>query len=79
MTPRMKWSVPKVDGDRRPDHFAIEEWVDFARGLVAGNEAKRMQQHANRCAKCREFSTFYTRLHAVTRFMPDRRQLKAGS
>jgi anti-sigma factor RsiW len=50
---------------REPRHYAIERWVDYARGLTPAEEASRMAVHAGRCKTCRETMDFWTRL-AVT-------------
>ena len=44
-------------------HYAIDQWVDFTRGVVAGEEAARMLAHLeSRCADCRRLSDFTSKL-----------------
>ena len=40
-------------------HYAIDQWVDFTRGVVAGDEAAQMLAHLRSgCADCRRLSDF---------------------
>jgi hypothetical protein len=48
------------------DHYAIDQWADFTRGLVHGAELAAMQGHlGSGCVKCRELSEFTTKLGAT--------------
>jgi hypothetical protein len=51
---------------RRTRHFRIEDWLDFARGLVAVEESARMRAHAEGCPACRETMTFVGKLAKAT-------------
>jgi hypothetical protein len=47
-------------------HYAIDQWGDFTRGLVAGEERTQMQAHLQSgCRKCRQLSDFTARLTAT--------------
>jgi hypothetical protein len=47
-------------------HYAIDQWGDFTRGLVAGEERRQMQAHLQSgCGKCRQLSDFTERLTAT--------------
>jgi hypothetical protein len=47
-------------------HYAIDQWVDFSRGLVAGEERKQMQAHlGGGCQRCRDLSNFTARVTAT--------------
>jgi hypothetical protein len=52
----------------RMNHYAIDEWVDFSRGLVTDGDGARMRAHlAAGCADCRHLSEFTTKLaHACS-------------
>jgi hypothetical protein len=40
-------------------HYAIDQWVDFTRGVVAGDEAAQMREHLrNGCVECSRLSDF---------------------
>jgi hypothetical protein len=44
-------------------HYAIDQWADFTRGLIACEERTQMQAHLQSgCQKCRELSDFTTKL-----------------
>ena len=44
-------------------HYAIDQWVDFTRGVVAGDEAGQMLAHLQSgCADCRKLSDFTSKL-----------------
>jgi hypothetical protein len=43
-------------------HFAIDQWVDFNRGLITGDEAVRMTAHLESCGECTQLSDFTTEL-----------------
>lgn len=40
------------------NHYAIDEWADFTRGVVAGTRAQQMQEHLSGCTDCRRISEF---------------------
>ena len=55
------------------EHFDIEAWMDFARGLSTPAQRTAMQQHAVSCAECSEMAAFFEKLWEVGRAMePDR-------
>ncbi len=44
-------------------HYAIDEWVDFTRGMVAGNDAAQMLAHlGSGCLECGRLSEFTSKL-----------------
>ena len=44
-------------------HYAIDQWADFTRGLIAREERTQMQAHLHDgCQKCGQLSDFTTRL-----------------
>jgi hypothetical protein len=44
-------------------HYAIDQWVDFSRGVAAGEEAARMLAHLEGgCADCRRLADFTSEL-----------------
>jgi hypothetical protein len=44
-------------------HYAIDQWVDFTRGVIAGDEAAQMLMHLRSgCADCRRISDFTVKL-----------------
>ena len=44
-------------------HYAIDQWVDFTRGIVAGDEAAQMQAHLRiGCLDCSRLSSFTSKL-----------------
>ena len=44
-------------------HYAIDEWADFTRGLVAGDNAAKMQSHLQSgCGDCRKLLDFTAKL-----------------
>jgi len=44
-------------------HYAIDQWVDFTRGTVAGDEAAQMRSHLGTgCVECRRLSEFTAKL-----------------
>jgi hypothetical protein len=46
-------------------HYAIDEWTDFTRGLLAGAERSTMQMHLAICHKCEQLSEFSSKLTAI--------------
>ena len=47
-------------------HYGIDEWADFTRGLLAGEQRAQMQSHLQSgCQKCHRLSDFATRLAAA--------------
>src|SRR2546427_1109699 len=45
------------------DHFDIEAWVDFVRGLSAPAQNSAMQTHlASGCARCSEIHSWFARI-----------------
>jgi len=54
---------------KKTRHFALEQWVDFARGVGADTEAARMAKHAVECERCREWRDFCVKLAAVCQRM----------
>ena len=46
-------------------HYAVDQWVDFNRGLVHGNEATQMRSHREGCGECAQLSEFTLRLAQV--------------
>ena len=55
----------KVTGSQRNrmNHYAIDEWVDFSRGLVGGEDGARMRAHlVGGCVDCSRLSEFTTKL-----------------
>jgi len=45
------------------DHYSIDQWADFTRGILADVVRREMQTHLDDgCAKCRELSDFTSRL-----------------
>lgn len=55
---------------RDTNHYEIAQWVDFARGLLSGDEATTMREHAGACVECRQSAAFHSRLVEVARGMP---------
>jgi hypothetical protein len=52
---------------REVKHFAMEQWLDFARGLVAKQDREAMEQHlSSGCAKCTEAVDRLRRIVAAT-------------
>jgi hypothetical protein len=50
------------------DHFSMERWVDFARGLVAPQERASMQGHLDAgCKQCSKALGLWKHLHQVAR------------
>ena len=44
-------------------HYAIDQWADFTRGLLTGEQRTQMQGHLQSgCQKCRQLSDFTTEL-----------------
>jgi hypothetical protein len=44
-------------------HYAIDQWVDFTRGILAGEEADRMVAHLRSgCTKCHRLCDFTSKL-----------------
>jgi hypothetical protein len=44
-------------------HYAIDQWADLTRGLIADEEGTQMQAHLQSgCQKCRQLSDFTTKL-----------------
>jgi hypothetical protein len=44
-------------------HYAIDEWVDFSRGLVQDPESARMRAHlSDGCMECRKLADFTSKL-----------------
>lgn len=44
-------------------HYHIEQWADFVRGLLSGNERGKMREHlASGCAECNATVRFLTRV-----------------
>ena len=47
-------------------HYAIDQWVDFTRGVVAGEEAAQMLAHLRSgCANCTGLSAFTSQLSNI--------------
>ncbi|MCU1235734.1 MAG: hypothetical protein JWP63_3701 [Candidatus Solibacter sp.] len=47
-------------------HYAIDQWVDFTRGVVAGDEAAQMLAHLRSgCADCGRLSAFTSKLSSI--------------
>ncbi len=47
-------------------HYGIDQWADFTRGLLAGEQGTQMQGHLQSgCQKCRHLSDFTTMLAAT--------------
>jgi hypothetical protein len=45
-------------------HYAIDQWADFTRGLLVGEERTQMQAHLRSgCPKCRDLSGFTAKLN----------------
>jgi hypothetical protein len=48
------------------EHYAIEQWADFTRGLSTGEELIHMKAHLQSgCSKCRQLSDFTTKLNST--------------
>jgi hypothetical protein len=47
-------------------HYGIDQWADFTRGLLAGEQRAQMQSHLQGgCQKCHRLSDFATKLAAA--------------
>jgi hypothetical protein len=45
------------------DHYAIDQWADFTRGLLVGEKRTEMQEHLESgCQRCRQLADFTARL-----------------
>src|SRR5512146_2990616 len=69
--------IRQSEGDRM-QHFGIDRWVDFARGLANEQESAAMREHlASGCSECAPLADFFTGLTGICRRMtaftvPDR-------
>jgi hypothetical protein len=51
-------------------HYGVAEWVDFARGLVSGEDGLSMRSHlADGCSECEDLANFCGSLSVVRRQM----------
>jgi hypothetical protein len=48
-----------------PEHYGVDRWVDFARGLESEEESGKMVRHAENCAACHDLMTFCRKLAVV--------------
>jgi hypothetical protein len=47
-------------------HYAIDQWADFSRGLIPGDERVLMESHfAGGCAECKNLADFSSKLAAT--------------
>src|SRR5690349_12361004 len=46
-------------------HYAIDQWVDFTRGVTTGEERARMSAHLDGCSECNRLAEFTSRLTQV--------------
>jgi hypothetical protein len=51
-------------------HYTTEQWADFARGLVAGNDKMLMQKHLDGCEQCTGEMTLWKRVSDVAKQQP---------
>ncbi len=52
------------------EHFGIDRWVDFARGVAPEQEDSAMREHlASGCSECSPLADFFTELNDVCRSM----------
>ncbi|MGB9068311.1 MAG: hypothetical protein WCC21_07055, partial [Candidatus Acidiferrales bacterium] len=50
------------------DHYSMEKWVDFARGVIGAREKTAMQSHLNTgCKQCSKALNLWTHVHQVAR------------
>ena len=50
------------------EHYALDEWADFARGLITGTGANAMREHlVAGCSECISAEEFCRKLYEVGR------------
>src|ERR1700739_1550570 len=48
-------------------HYGIIQWVDFARGVISGEEEFRMQEHVGSgCKECQRLAAFCNKVSETT-------------
>ncbi len=53
------------------EHFSMEKWIDFARGVVGAQEKSAMQNHLESgCKKCSQAVSLWQRVHQAARQEP---------
>src|SRR5262249_40986146 len=78
--PKSTWDTPLLRTARKPipvmpssgsqrnlmNHYAIDQWADFSRGLTLGEEAAQMRAHlAEGCTECGRLSDVMRKLAHV--------------
>jgi hypothetical protein len=51
------------------EHFELEAWLDFARGLGSTEQRTAMQRHASLCTACAEMTLFFSKVWEAGRGM----------
>jgi hypothetical protein len=60
---RSEWTVRDIK------HFEMAKWIDFTRGLLPGEQAGQMREHAGECSGCMQMVQYHERLGGVVREM----------